>query len=191
MNDPWSLKDLLTHCLFSSPPFFLAYRERKHMQYPAHVYIYVNSCVTWAFSTSMLLILFASPSLYSSVSCKNLLTLLNGGIHCAEFLLVSKTTPQPPNGEKPKSDRFQFHQIVTTAPPGTYFSLALSVPPGMKTYLISGRKVEPHSLCSCSQLALEGAEHADRPSPSTMVHTPDGDPAACTLLPESAKVNAN
>nr|XP_040046679.1 adenylate cyclase type 9-like [Gasterosteus aculeatus aculeatus] len=58
---------------------------------------------------------------------------------------------------------------------------------GMKTYLISGRKVEPHSLCSCSQLALEGAEHADRPSPSSMVHTPDGDPAACTLLPESAK----
>ncbi|XP_037331874.2 adenylate cyclase type 9-like [Pungitius pungitius] len=58
---------------------------------------------------------------------------------------------------------------------------------GMKTYLISGRKVEPHSLCSCSQLASEGAEHADRPSPTSMVHTPDGDPSACTLIPESAK----
>ncbi|TNN68878.1 Adenylate cyclase type 9 [Liparis tanakae] len=56
---------------------------------------------------------------------------------------------------------------------------------GLKTYLISGRKVEPHSLCSCSQLGLP--ELADRRSPTSTVHTPDGAPSACTLPPDSAK----
>ncbi|XP_033501380.1 adenylate cyclase type 9 [Epinephelus lanceolatus] len=56
---------------------------------------------------------------------------------------------------------------------------------GLKTFLISGRKVEPHSLCSCSQLGLAGPE--DPRCPASRVHTPDGAPAACTLPPESAK----
>ncbi|XP_078124821.1 adenylate cyclase type 9 isoform X1 [Sander vitreus] len=58
---------------------------------------------------------------------------------------------------------------------------------GLKTYLISGRKVEPHSLCSCSQLGLAGPEHADPQCPTPRVHTPDGAPSACTLPPDSAK----
>ncbi|XP_075936660.1 adenylate cyclase type 9 [Anarhichas minor] len=58
---------------------------------------------------------------------------------------------------------------------------------GLKTYLISGRKVEPPSLCSCSQLGLAGPELADRRSPTSRVHTPDGAPAACSLPPDSAK----
>ncbi|XP_071329738.1 adenylate cyclase type 9-like [Trachinotus anak] len=58
---------------------------------------------------------------------------------------------------------------------------------GLKTYLISGRKVEPHSHCSCSQSGLAGAEHADPRSPTARVHTPDGGPSACSVAPETAK----
>ncbi|XP_059203869.1 adenylate cyclase type 9-like isoform X2 [Centropristis striata] len=58
---------------------------------------------------------------------------------------------------------------------------------GLKTYLISGRKVEPHSLCSCSQLGLASQEHAEPRCPSSRVHTPDGAPPAGTLPPDSAK----
>ncbi|XP_032393223.1 adenylate cyclase type 9 isoform X1 [Etheostoma spectabile] len=58
---------------------------------------------------------------------------------------------------------------------------------GLKTYLISGRKVEPHSLCSCSQLGLAGPEHADPRCPTPRVHTPDGAPSACALPPDNAK----
>ncbi|XP_054463390.1 adenylate cyclase type 9-like [Anoplopoma fimbria] len=58
---------------------------------------------------------------------------------------------------------------------------------GLKTYLISGRKVEPHSLCSCSQLGLAGPELVDGRSPTSKVSTPDGAPSASTLPPESAK----
>ncbi|XP_060882275.1 adenylate cyclase type 9-like [Labrus mixtus] len=55
---------------------------------------------------------------------------------------------------------------------------------GLKTYLISGRKVEPHSHCSCSQ---PEPEHADSQCPSTRIHTPDGPPSVCTLPPDNAK----
>ncbi|XP_010887745.2 adenylate cyclase type 9 [Esox lucius] len=50
---------------------------------------------------------------------------------------------------------------------------------GLKTYLISGRKVEP-CHCSCSQLGLAGLE----PGGGTRAHTPDGPdgaPSACGL----------
>uniref|UniRef100_A0A3Q4BGH5 adenylate cyclase n=1 Tax=Mola mola TaxID=94237 RepID=A0A3Q4BGH5_MOLML len=52
---------------------------------------------------------------------------------------------------------------------------------GLKTYLISGRKFEPHSYCSCPQLGSAGHEHADP--------TPDGAPSAGTLSPDSVKVS--
>ncbi|KAM9346659.1 adenylate cyclase type 9 [Symphorus nematophorus] len=55
---------------------------------------------------------------------------------------------------------------------------------GLKTYLISGRKVEPHAHCSCSQVGLAGHEHADPRCPASRVHTPDGAPSAHS---ESAK----
>ncbi|KAL0993435.1 hypothetical protein UPYG_G00107840 [Umbra pygmaea] len=44
---------------------------------------------------------------------------------------------------------------------------------GLKTYLISGRKVEP-CQCSCSQLGLAGLE----PGGGTRSHNPDGSPGA-------------
>uniref|UniRef100_A0A8P4G0R5 adenylate cyclase n=1 Tax=Dicentrarchus labrax TaxID=13489 RepID=A0A8P4G0R5_DICLA len=62
---------------------------------------------------------------------------------------------------------------------------------GLKTYLISGRKVEPHSHCSCSQLGLAGDEHADNRCPASSVHTPDGAPSACTLPPDSVTDSSN
>ncbi|KAM7386892.1 hypothetical protein PAMA_009492 [Pampus argenteus] len=52
---------------------------------------------------------------------------------------------------------------------------------GLRTYLISGRKVEPHPHCSCSQLGLAGPEHADPRCTTPRVHTPDGGPSAGTL----------
>ncbi|XP_008282003.1 adenylate cyclase type 9 [Stegastes partitus] len=55
---------------------------------------------------------------------------------------------------------------------------------GLRTYLISGRKVEPLSHCNCSQMGLAGPEHAD---PVPRVHTPDGAPSACPLPPDRAK----
>nr|XP_046272098.1 adenylate cyclase type 9-like isoform X2 [Scatophagus argus] len=58
---------------------------------------------------------------------------------------------------------------------------------GLKTYLISGRKVEPHSHCSCSQLGSAGHEHADPRCSSSRAHTPDGAPSVCTLPPDSVK----
>ncbi|XP_029364680.1 adenylate cyclase type 9 [Echeneis naucrates] len=58
---------------------------------------------------------------------------------------------------------------------------------GLKTYLISGRKVEPHSHCSCSQVGSTEAEHADPQSPSAKVHTPDGATSACNIVPEKIK----
>ncbi|XP_044037062.1 adenylate cyclase type 9-like [Siniperca chuatsi] len=58
---------------------------------------------------------------------------------------------------------------------------------GLKTYLISGRKVEPSSHCICSQSGLAGPEHADPRFPTSRVHTPDGAPTTCTLPPDSAK----
>ncbi|CAK6962987.1 adenylate cyclase type 9-like [Scomber scombrus] len=58
---------------------------------------------------------------------------------------------------------------------------------GLRTYLISRRKVEPHSLCSCSQLGLAGPEHTDPRCQTPKVHTPDGGPSAGTLPAERAK----
>ncbi|XP_034568099.1 adenylate cyclase type 9-like [Notolabrus celidotus] len=58
---------------------------------------------------------------------------------------------------------------------------------GLKTYLISGRKVEPQPHCCCSQLGLVGPEHADSQCPTCRINTPDGAPSACNLPPESAQ----
>ncbi|XP_070703402.1 adenylate cyclase type 9-like [Pempheris klunzingeri] len=58
---------------------------------------------------------------------------------------------------------------------------------GLKTYLISGRKVEPHTRCNCSQLGLAGPEHAEPRCPTSRVPTPDGAPSACTVPPDSTK----
>uniref|UniRef100_A0A4W5QYX4 adenylate cyclase n=1 Tax=Hucho hucho TaxID=62062 RepID=A0A4W5QYX4_9TELE len=66
---------------------------------------------------------------------------------------------------------------------------------GLKTYLISGRKVEP-CHCSCSQLGLAGLEPGgDTRCPTPRAHTPDGPPrapSACGLpqggAPDRAKV---
>uniref|UniRef100_A0A3Q1KGR2 adenylate cyclase n=1 Tax=Anabas testudineus TaxID=64144 RepID=A0A3Q1KGR2_ANATE len=58
---------------------------------------------------------------------------------------------------------------------------------GMKTYLISARKVEPHSHCSCTQLGLSGPEHAEPQYPMPRVHTPDGAPSTCTMVTDRAK----
>lgn len=91
---------------------------------------------------------------------------------------------------KANSGLFQFHLRVRSDLPVTSSSLFfVSVSPGLKTFLISGRKVEPRSLCSCSQLGLAGPE--DPRCPTSRVHTPDGAPAACTLPPESAKVSTH
>ncbi|XP_045070585.1 adenylate cyclase type 9-like [Coregonus clupeaformis] len=60
---------------------------------------------------------------------------------------------------------------------------------GLKTYLISGRKVEP-CHCSCSQLRLAGLEPGgDTRCPTPRAHTPDGPPrapSACGLPQEGA-----
>ncbi|XP_037648214.1 adenylate cyclase type 9-like [Sebastes umbrosus] len=58
---------------------------------------------------------------------------------------------------------------------------------GLKTYLISGRKVEPPSLCSCSQSGSAGPEQVDPRCPTSRVHTPDAAPSASPLPPDSAK----
>ncbi|XP_035813562.1 adenylate cyclase type 9-like isoform X2 [Amphiprion ocellaris] len=55
---------------------------------------------------------------------------------------------------------------------------------GLRTYLISGRKVEPLSHCSCSQMGLSGPELAD---PAPKVLTPDGGPSAGPFPPDRAK----
>lgn len=58
---------------------------------------------------------------------------------------------------------------------------------GLKTYLISSRKVELHSHCSCSQLGLAGPDHVDPQCPTPRVQSPDGGSSGCTLPPERAK----
>ncbi|KAM4598247.1 adenylate cyclase type 9 [Polymixia lowei] len=58
---------------------------------------------------------------------------------------------------------------------------------GLKTYLISGRKVEQHSQCSCSQVGPAGPELGDSRCSTPRAHTPDGAPSACTLPPDRAK----
>ncbi|XP_061605508.1 adenylate cyclase type 9-like [Phyllopteryx taeniolatus] len=49
---------------------------------------------------------------------------------------------------------------------------------GLRTYLISGRKLEKPPPCSCSQSACE---HADVRCCSQGAHPPDGAPSACSL----------
>ncbi|XP_017291436.1 adenylate cyclase type 9 [Kryptolebias marmoratus] len=56
---------------------------------------------------------------------------------------------------------------------------------GMGTYLISGRKVEPH--CNCSQMGLSRPEHADIQCPVPRLHTPDGAALACNLPSDKSK----
>ncbi|XP_053706838.1 adenylate cyclase type 9-like [Synchiropus splendidus] len=56
---------------------------------------------------------------------------------------------------------------------------------GLRTYLISGRKSEPHALCGCSQLGLSGAEQVESWCATSRGHSPDGAPAACYLPPDS------
>lgn len=86
-------------------------------------------------------------------------------------------------------DVFQF-VLRADQPDDTLISLFLSCPSpptGLKTYLISGRKLESHSYCSCTQLGPAGHEHADARCPPSRVHTPDGAPS---LPPDSVKVSA-
>ncbi|XP_026181640.1 adenylate cyclase type 9 isoform X2 [Mastacembelus armatus] len=58
---------------------------------------------------------------------------------------------------------------------------------GLKTYLISGRKVDSHAHCSCSQFELSGPEHSDPLPPTPRVCTPDGASSACAVAPERVK----
>ncbi|KAM6904961.1 adenylate cyclase type 9 [Xenentodon cancila] len=58
---------------------------------------------------------------------------------------------------------------------------------GLRTYLISGRKDEPHSPCNCSQVGLPVPEHADPQCPVPRVSTPDGAPSAGTLPADKTK----
>ncbi|XP_008328091.1 adenylate cyclase type 9 isoform X4 [Cynoglossus semilaevis] len=58
---------------------------------------------------------------------------------------------------------------------------------GLKTYLISGRKMETHSHCTCSQLGLAGIENTDPWCPTPRLHTPDGAPSACTTGLDGSK----
>ncbi|XP_072224952.1 adenylate cyclase type 9-like [Leuresthes tenuis] len=58
---------------------------------------------------------------------------------------------------------------------------------GLRTYLISGRKVEPHAHCNCSQMGSSALELADPRCPMPRVHTPDGAPSACGLPPDRVK----
>ncbi|KAM9843964.1 adenylate cyclase type 9 [Aulostomus maculatus] len=57
---------------------------------------------------------------------------------------------------------------------------------GLRTYLISGRKVELNSHCSCSQLGLSGSDQGEPRCTTPKVHSPDGAPPA-TLPPDRAK----
>uniref|UniRef100_A0A1A8GAD3 adenylate cyclase n=1 Tax=Nothobranchius korthausae TaxID=1143690 RepID=A0A1A8GAD3_9TELE len=52
---------------------------------------------------------------------------------------------------------------------------------GMRTYLISSRRFEPH--CSCSQMGLSAPEHAHVPR----LHTPDGASLTGSLPPDKTK----
>uniref|UniRef100_A0A3P8WG14 adenylate cyclase n=1 Tax=Cynoglossus semilaevis TaxID=244447 RepID=A0A3P8WG14_CYNSE len=62
---------------------------------------------------------------------------------------------------------------------------------GLKTYLISGRKMETHSHCTCSQLGLAGIENTDPWCPTPRLHTPDGAPSACTTGLDGSKVSCS
>uniref|UniRef100_A0A3P9LDJ7 adenylate cyclase n=1 Tax=Oryzias latipes TaxID=8090 RepID=A0A3P9LDJ7_ORYLA len=56
---------------------------------------------------------------------------------------------------------------------------------GQRTYLISGRRDELHSHCSCSRMESSVPEDHQCPMPSAL--TPDGTPPACTLPPDKTK----
>uniref|UniRef100_A0A3B3U016 adenylate cyclase n=1 Tax=Poecilia latipinna TaxID=48699 RepID=A0A3B3U016_9TELE len=57
---------------------------------------------------------------------------------------------------------------------------------GMRTYLISGRKVE--ALCNCTQTGPSGPGDADPQCQMPRLHTPDG---ACTLPSDKNKASSN
>lgn len=75
--------------------------------------------------------------------------------------------------------------------PSSDFCLCVCFSPGLKTYLISGRKMETHSHCTCSQLGLAGIENTDPWCPTPRLHTPDGAPSACTTGLDGSKVSAH
>lgn len=65
-----------------------------------------------------------------------------------------------------------------------------SVSAGLNTYLISGRKFEPHSCCGCSQLGSAGHELAEQ-CVASRAHTPDGASSVCSLPPDGVKVQVH
>lgn len=93
---------------------------------------------------------------------------------------------------KPSSGLFQLHLRVRTDPSDILPSLSLGfcLCVGMKTYLISTRKLEPHAHCSCTQLGLSGPEHAEPQYPMPTVHTPDGTNSICSTATDRVKVSA-
>nr|XP_019957386.1 PREDICTED: adenylate cyclase type 9-like [Paralichthys olivaceus] len=82
-------------------------------------------------------------------------------------------------------DRFQHEDAQVTERIGQ--SVVADQLKGLKTYLISARKMESNSQCNCSQLGLAGPENADPWCPMPRVHTPDGAPSACSVDPDKAK----
>ncbi|RVE69542.1 hypothetical protein OJAV_G00078750 [Oryzias javanicus] len=57
---------------------------------------------------------------------------------------------------------------------------------GQRTFLISGRRDDLHSHCSCSQMGLSVPEDHQCPKPSAL--TPDGAPPACALPADKTKL---
>ncbi|KAM3863898.1 adenylate cyclase type 9 [Diretmus argenteus] len=56
---------------------------------------------------------------------------------------------------------------------------------GLKTYLISGRKVDQRSNCGCPQSGLAESEHGELRCPTPRAPPPDGAPSAGTLAPDT------
>lgn len=69
-------------------------------------------------------------------------------------------------------------------------SFSLFVSAGLNTYLISGRKFEPHPCCGFSQLGSAGHELAEQCAASR-AHTPDGASSVCSLPPDGVKVSVH
>ena len=69
--------------------------------------------------------------------------------------------------------------------------VCVCVPPGLKTYLISGRKSDQLSACTCCQAGLCVPEHGAAPGcTSPRNHSPSGGPGAGSLPLERATVGA-
>ncbi|XP_062264598.1 adenylate cyclase type 9-like [Platichthys flesus] len=82
-------------------------------------------------------------------------------------------------------DRFQHEDAQVTERIGQ--SVVADQLKGLKTYLVSARKIEANSHCNCSQTGLAGPEIADPWCPMPRVHTPDGAPSPCIVDPDRAK----